>query len=88
VVPSIRIVDHAVAIAIPPVPIVALGSRSNFVARIGAGSPHRRHVALLDFCNALRSGNLRLTFAHDNDAVAIGPHFNAEHTILVRRMQS
>src|ERR1700693_1318144 len=88
VVPGIRIVDHAVAVAIPPVPVVALGSRSNFVARIGAGSAHRCHVTLLDVSDALRGSQLRFTFAHDDYRVAIGPHFNAVHSILVRRMQS
>jgi len=86
VVPGIRIVDHAVAIAIPTVPIVALGSCSNFVARISAGSAHRRHVTLLDVGDALRGGQLRFTLAHDDYRVAIGPHFNAVHSILVRRM--
>ena len=39
-----------------------------------------------DFGAALRSCNLRLTFAHDHDRVAIRTHFNAEYIIMVRRM--
>jgi hypothetical protein len=87
VVPSIRIVDHAVAIAIPPVPIVAIRSRSNFVTRIGGGPAHGCHITLLDGSDALRGGQLRFTFAHDDYRVAIGPHFNAVHAVLMRRMQ-
>ena len=86
--PGIRVVDHAVALAIPSVPIVALRSHSDFVTRIGASSAHRRHIACLDVGNALRSSQLRLALAHNDDAVAIRPHFNAIHAILMRRMQS
>src|SRR5579863_6908836 len=88
VVPSVRVVNHTVAVTVPAVPVIAIRSRGNFVSRICARSTDRGHVACLDVRYALRSGQLRLTFPDDNDGVAIGPDFNAVDAILVRRMQS
>src|SRR5580700_9002584 len=81
VVPRRRLVDHAVAISIPPVPIVPLRSRADLVSRIGSRPAHRRHLPLLHFTNTLRSRNLRLAFAHDDHRISIGPNFDAEDSI-------
>jgi hypothetical protein len=84
--PRIRAVHHAVAIAVPAIPIVALRRRADLVTRIRSRSPHRSHIARFNIGNSLRRGNLRLALAHNDDAVAIRPHFDAEHSILVRGM--
>src|SRR5580658_3219992 len=86
VMPRGRLVNHVVAFAVPAIPIVRIGSGADLVLRIGAGTAHRRHVTLLDVGNTLRRRDLRLSFAHDDDAVPVGPHFDAEHAIHVRRV--
>jgi hypothetical protein len=78
--------NHVVAIAVPAIPVVAIGSFRDFVLCLLSASTNRRHLALLHFGDTLRCGNLSLTFAHDNNGVAIGPHFYADNDILVSGM--
>src|ERR1700691_3267338 len=87
VMPCRSFVNHAITIAIPAVPIVAVRSRGDFVLGIGAGAAYRRHLTLLNLGNPLWGRDLRLALAGDDDAVPIGPNFNAEYAIFVRRMQ-
>ncbi len=51
--PRIRIADHAIAFAVPAVPVVPFGSGGDLVLRIGAGTAYRRHLALLHLADAL-----------------------------------
>jgi hypothetical protein len=52
--PRICIVDHAVAIGIPAVPIIPFKGSADLVLRIGTGAAHRCHLTLFQFGNALR----------------------------------
>src|SRR5712672_2019668 len=88
VIPRLRGVNHVVAVAVPAIPIVPVRSFRDFVLCLLSASTHRCHLALLHFGNALRCGNLSLTLAHDNNSVAIGPHFYSDNDILVSRMNS
>jgi hypothetical protein len=79
-------VNHVVAIAVPAIPVIPLRSGAYFVAHILARTTHRRHVTLLEFGDSLRRRDLGFSFSHDDDRVAIGPHFDAEYAILMRGM--
>jgi len=75
-----------IALAVPTIPIVAIRSLRNFVlCGIGVAA-HGRHFSAADFGAALRRGNLRFALAHDHGGVAIRPHFDAEHSIVMRGM--
>jgi hypothetical protein len=80
--------NHVVAVTVPAVPIVPVRRFRDFVLSFLSASTNRRHLALLHFGDALRRGNLSLTFAYDDNRVPIGPHFHADNYILVRGMNS
>jgi hypothetical protein len=86
--PSLGVVDHAVAIGIPNIPIVSSRRWADLVASVCTRTVHSYHIACFYVGDSLRCGNLGLTLAHDDDAVAIGPDFNPVHAILMGRMQS
>ena len=86
VMPGIRTLDHVIAVAIPAIPIVAIWSRRDLVLRGFTVAAHGSHISRVHFGAALLGGNLRLARAHDHDRVSIGPHFDAEHAIMMRGM--
>src|ERR1700722_9760179 len=87
VVPRLRVANQVIAIAVPAIPVVALGSSGNFVLRGIGVATDRGHVAVMNFGAALRRGNLRLTLTDHDDRVAIGTHFDAEDSVMMRRVQ-
>src|SRR5450631_253334 len=86
VMPGAGVADHVIAVAVPLIPSVAIGSRRDLVLRGIGVAPHGRHVSSTELGAALRSGDLRFALANDHDGVAIRPHFDAENAIMMRGM--
>src|SRR5580658_1777461 len=86
VMPRLRVLNHVIAIAVPKIPVIAGGSIRNFVLRGVAVAANGCHLARVNLRAALRSGNLHFALAHDHEGVAVGPNFDAEHSITMRGM--
>jgi hypothetical protein len=75
-----------ITVAIPAIPVVAIGSRRNLVLSGITRPADGGHLPGIDFRAALRRRNLRLALPNDHNRVSIRPHFNAEHAIVMSRM--
>jgi hypothetical protein len=75
-----------IAVAVPAIPIITIGSRRNLVLRRIGIATDGRHFSAAHFRAALRGRNLGLSLAHNHERVAIGLNFNAKNTIVMRRM--
>src|ERR1700692_4612483 len=83
VTPRLRTVNHVVAITVPAVPIVAIGSLRNLILGFLSASANGRHLAFLQFGDTLWRGNLGFPFAYDNDRVSVRPYLDAEIYIFM-----